>query len=61
MWQKIKAQAEINKRMYPEGTKIRLINMYSLPGKIVLAICATVILVTAALVIKYTRPVEYRR
>lgn len=35
--------------------------MYSLPGKIVLAICATVILVTAALMMKYTRPVEYRR
>lgn len=35
--------------------------MYSLPGKIVLAICATVILVTAALMIKYTRPVEYKR
>lgn len=27
MWQKIKAQAEINKRMYPKGTRIRLINM----------------------------------
>lgn len=35
--------------------------MYSLPGKIVLAICATVILVTAALMMKYTRPVEYKR
>lgn len=27
MWQKIKAQAEINKRMYPKGTRIKLINM----------------------------------
>ncbi len=35
--------------------------MYSLPGKIVLAICATVILVTAVLMMKYTRPLEYKR
>lgn len=27
MWQKIKAQVEINKRMYPKGTRIKLINM----------------------------------
>ena len=35
--------------------------MFTLPGKIVLAICGTVILVTAMLMMKYTRPIEYRR
>ena len=35
--------------------------MFTLPGKIVLAICGTVILVTAMLMMKYTRPIEYKR
>ena len=35
--------------------------MCTLPGKIVLAICGTVILVTAMLMMKYTRPIEYKR
>ena len=33
--------------------------MFTLPGKIVLAICGVVILITAVLMMKYTRPVEY--
>ena len=35
--------------------------MFTLPGKIVLAVCAVVILVTALLMMKYTRPIEYKR
>ena len=35
--------------------------MFTLPGKIVLAICALVILITAMLMMKYTRPIEYKR
>lgn len=35
--------------------------MFTIPGKIVLAICGTVILLTAMLMMKYTRPIEYRR
>ena len=35
--------------------------MFTLPGKIVLAVCALVILVTALLMMKYTRPIEYKR
>lgn len=35
--------------------------MFTLPGKIVIAICGTVILVTAMLMMKYTKPIEYRR
>lgn len=35
--------------------------LYSIPGKIVLAICGAVILVTAVLMGKYTKPVAYRR
>lgn len=35
--------------------------MFSLPGKIVLAICGVVILVTAAFMMKYTKPIEYKR
>lgn len=35
--------------------------MFTLPGKIVLAICGTVILVTAMLMMKYTKPIEYKR
>jgi Flp pilus assembly protein TadB len=35
--------------------------MFTLPGKIVLAICALVILITALLMMKYTRPIEYKR
>ncbi len=35
--------------------------MYTTPGKAVLGICGLVIMITAALLVKYTRPVEYRR
>ena len=35
--------------------------MFSLPGKLVLAVCAVVILVTALFMMKYTRPIEYKR
>lgn len=35
--------------------------MFSLPGKIVLAICGTVIFITALLMKKYTKPIEYKR
>ena len=35
--------------------------MFTLPGKIVLAVCALVILITALLMMKYTRPIEYKR
>ena len=35
--------------------------MYSTPGKIVLAICGVVIFVTALLMTKYTKPIEYKR
>lgn len=35
--------------------------MYTLPGKIVLAVCGVVILVTALLMTKYTKPIEYKR
>ena len=36
-------------------------DVYRLPGKIVLAVCGVVILITAVLMMKYTRPVEYKR
>lgn len=35
--------------------------MGTLAGKIVLAVCAAVLVTTAALMMKYTRPLEYRR
>ncbi|MFT9055510.1 MAG: hypothetical protein ABF449_02630 [Ethanoligenens sp.] len=35
--------------------------MFSLPGKIMLAVCGAVILITALLMAKYTKPIEYRR
>ena len=35
--------------------------VFSLPGKIVLALCGTVILVTAGFMLRFTRPVEYKR
>lgn len=35
--------------------------MYSVPGKAVLGLCGIVILVTALLMMKYTRPIEYKR
>ncbi len=35
--------------------------MYSVPGKAVLGICGVVILVTALLMMKYTKPIEYKR
>jgi len=35
--------------------------MISLPGKIVLAVCGVAIIITAMLMIKYTKPIEYKR
>jgi len=35
--------------------------MFSLPGKAVLAVCGVVILVTFAFMLKFTKPIEYRR
>lgn len=35
--------------------------MFSLPGKAVLAVCGLVIVVTAIFMMKYTKPIEYRR
>ncbi len=35
--------------------------LFSLPGKIVLALCGVVILVTAILMMKYTKPIEYKK
>lgn len=35
--------------------------MFSIPGKIVLAICGVVILVTAIFMMKYTKPIEYKK
>ncbi|MBR4204193.1 MAG: hypothetical protein IKQ92_01810 [Clostridia bacterium] len=35
--------------------------MFSVPGKIVLAVCGLVIVVTAVFMMKFTKPVEYRR
>lgn len=35
--------------------------MFTVPGKIVLAICGAVILVTSLLMRKYTKPIEYKR
>jgi hypothetical protein len=35
--------------------------IFSVPGKVVLGICGVVILITAILMKKYTRPVEYKR
>jgi len=35
--------------------------MYSLPGKITVAICGLTILITAKLMFKYTRPIKYKR
>ena len=35
--------------------------MYSLPGKITVAICGMTILITAKLMFKYTRPIKYKR
>ena len=35
--------------------------MFTIPGKIVLAICGIVILITAMFMMKYTRPIEYRK
>jgi len=33
----------------------------TLPGKIVSALCGVVILITAILMTRYTKPIEYRR
>lgn len=35
--------------------------MYSIPGKAVLGICGTVILITTLLMMKFTRPIQYKR
>ena len=35
--------------------------MFTVPGKIVLAICGVVILITAAFMMKYTKPIEYKK
>ncbi len=35
--------------------------MYTTPGKIVLAVCATAILITALFMFKWTKPVEYKK
>ncbi|MDD4495323.1 MAG: hypothetical protein PHV32_13455 [Eubacteriales bacterium] len=35
--------------------------LYSFPGKLILGICGTVILITALFMKKYTKPVEYKR
>ena len=35
--------------------------MFTVAGKIVLAICGIVILITAAFMMKYTKPIEYKR
>ena len=35
--------------------------VFSTLGKIVLAICGVVILITAMLMMKYTQPIEYRK
>lgn len=47
---------------------MRLINadwyhtlMHTIPGQVVLAICAAVIFLSAAKVMKLTQPIEYRR
>ena len=34
--------------------------MYTVPGKITIAICALVILITAGLMIKFTKPIKYK-
>ena len=35
--------------------------LYSLPGKAVCGLCGIVILVTACFMMKFTKPIEYRR
>lgn len=35
--------------------------MYATPGKIVLGICGAVILVTALFMMKFTKPINYKR
>jgi len=35
--------------------------MHTAPGQIVLAVCAAVIFITTAFVIRVTQPIEYRR
>ncbi len=35
--------------------------MFTIPGKIVLAVCGMTILVTAGFMMKFTKPIEYRR
>ena len=35
--------------------------MFSIPGKITLALCGVVILITAVFMLKFTKPIEYKR
>ena len=35
--------------------------MFTIPGKIVLSACGTTILVTAGFMMKFTKPIEYRK
>ena len=35
--------------------------MYTIPGKIVIAVCALVILITALFMMKFTKPIQYKR
>ena len=35
--------------------------MFSVPGKVVLAVCGIVILITAIFMMKYTKPIEYKK
>jgi len=35
--------------------------MFTTPGKIVLAVCGMTILITAMFMLKFTKPIEYRR
>jgi hypothetical protein len=47
--------------MYMLNTAWFEVLMFSIPGKIVLAICGVVILVTAMFMMKYTKPIEYKK
>ena len=35
--------------------------MFSIPGKLVLAICGMTIVITAMFMMKFTKPIEYKR
>ena len=34
--------------------------MYTVPGKLILGICALTIMITAIMMFRYTKPVEYK-